>query len=96
MSVRLSACISAAQSGQVFVKFGIADLIKISREHPDLFKVDQKKSVTLREDVSTCYYCRRYQIVIKAFLTVICNTAMQKEGIVAFSRQPLLIERATV
>ena len=42
MSVRLSACIIAAPSGRIFVKFYICGLVKICGEKPDLVKIGQK------------------------------------------------------
>jgi hypothetical protein len=49
MSVRLSACISAAPTGQTFVKSYTGSFTKICRIIPNLVKIG-KKSDTLHED----------------------------------------------
>jgi hypothetical protein len=51
MSVRLSAYISAAPNGRIYVKFATGKFMKICREIPDLDKTGQKILVTLYEDV---------------------------------------------
>jgi hypothetical protein len=53
MSFRTSACMSAAPTGTNSAKFDIEG------ENPNMVKTGQKKSGTLRDDLSMFYCCRR-------------------------------------
>ena len=56
MAVRLTACISVAPTGRIYVKFGIGGHINICREIPSLVKIGKEYPGTLREDLSKVYF----------------------------------------
>lgn len=59
-SVRSSAFFSKAHSGWIYVKFSLTS-VKICQKIPVLYKVGEKISDALREDVSTLYCLRPWQ-----------------------------------
>ena len=89
----LSACISAAPTGRIFVKFDVGDFCINLWRHSQIWLNPTVMSDTWRKDLSTSYCCRRGKLAIKAFfwntayfvLSVTCGSTVHTERIVAFS-----------
>jgi len=54
-TVRLSACVSAAPTRRICVKFDIEDFKKVCRETPNLVEIGQKIRGRLDENLRMCY-----------------------------------------
>ena len=86
LSVRRSTHVSAATTGQIFMKFYTRMFMKICPNTPYPLNSEQM-SGNLPQTPSTFYCCRRYKIPIKGLLRAACTATIQNECIVALPLQ---------